>query len=212
MTKHMPLKDPKTFENFDFSLLRGRDVQRLQGLQSLSPVYSHRNIAFIGPAGTGKTHLAQAFGYECCIHGLKTFFIKMSELRDRFTSARRTGSEARVLNGLVRPSSKPAPKNNGTKSFEIAIIPNIIGQQSIIEKEIKLLADFSYVSKSEFALRYDILVLIIVKDAVTKTNATLTNFSEDSYNPEDIFEESNIPNMGSHVLAPPSAVVKFFTA
>ena len=100
----LPLKDPKTFENFDFTLLRGRDVQRLQGLQSLSPVYSHRNIAFIGPAETGKTHLAQAFGYECCIHGLKTFFIKMSELRDRFTSARRTGSEARVLNGLVRPS------------------------------------------------------------------------------------------------------------
>ena len=33
-----------------------------------------------------------------------SYFIKMSELRDRFTAARRAGKEASVLNGLVRPS------------------------------------------------------------------------------------------------------------
>ena len=70
----------------------------------LDLVYAHRNLAFIGPPGTGKTHLAQAFGYECCQQGLKTYFIKMSELRDRFTAARRNGKEASCLNGLVRPA------------------------------------------------------------------------------------------------------------
>ena len=100
----LPLKDPKTFENFDFTAIRGRDVDRLKSLPSLSAIYAHRNLAFIGPAGTGKTHLAQAFGYECCQRGIKTYFIKMSELRDKFTAARRAGREASVLNGLVRPS------------------------------------------------------------------------------------------------------------
>lgn len=100
----LPLKDPKTFENFDFSVIKGRDVERLKSLPSLSAIYAHRNLAFIGPAGTGKTHLAQAFGFECCKRGMKTYFIKMSELRDRFTAARRAGKEASVLNGLVRPS------------------------------------------------------------------------------------------------------------
>ena len=100
----LPLKDPKTFENFDFSVIKGRDIKRLQSLPSLSAIYSHRNLAFIGPPGTGKTHLAQAFGYECCQRGIKTYFIKMSELRDKFTAARRAGKEAAVLNGLVRPS------------------------------------------------------------------------------------------------------------
>ena len=100
----LPLKDPKTFENFDFSLIKGRDVERLKSLPSLSAIYAHKNLAFIGPAGTGKTHLAQAFGFECCKHGMKTYFIKMSELRDRFTAARRSGKEASILNGLVRPS------------------------------------------------------------------------------------------------------------
>lgn len=68
----LPLKDPKTFENFDFSVIKGRDTNRLKNLPSLSAIYAHKNLAFIGPAGTGKTHLAQAFGYECCQRGIKT--------------------------------------------------------------------------------------------------------------------------------------------
>lgn len=100
----LPTKEPRTFESFDFSLLKGKDVDRLKALPSLAAIYSHRNLAFIGPAGTGKTHLAQAFGYACCQHGMKTYFIKASELRDRFTAARRAGKTDSCLSGLVRPS------------------------------------------------------------------------------------------------------------
>lgn len=67
----LPTKAPRIFENFDFSLLKGRDVECLKALPSLSVIYSHRNLAFIGPAGTGKIHLAQAFGYACCQRGMK---------------------------------------------------------------------------------------------------------------------------------------------
>jgi len=35
---------------------------------------------------------------------MKTYFIKASELRDRFTAARRAGKTDSCLNGLVRPS------------------------------------------------------------------------------------------------------------
>lgn len=103
----LPQKVPKTFENFDFSALRGKghiDLDKLENIRTLAPVYAHRNLAFIGPAGTGKTHLAQAFGYECCKHGLKTYFIKASELRDKFTTARRAEKTASMLTSLVRPS------------------------------------------------------------------------------------------------------------
>ncbi len=103
----LPQKVPKTFENFDFSVLRGKsltDLEKLQSIRTLAPVYAHRNLAFIGPAGTGKTHLAQAFGYECCKRGLKTYFIKASELRDKFTGARRAEKTASMLTSLVRPS------------------------------------------------------------------------------------------------------------
>ena len=72
----LPLKDPKTFENFDFSMIKDRDVKRLQSLPSLSAIYARRNMAFIDPPSTGKTHLAHAFGYECCQRGINTYFIK----------------------------------------------------------------------------------------------------------------------------------------
>ena len=103
-TSRLPQKSAKTFDNFDFNVLRGKDLEPLRNLRSLAAIYAHRNIAFIGPAGTGKTHLAQAFGYECCQQGLKTYFIKASELRDKFTAARRAGKEASTLTSLVRPS------------------------------------------------------------------------------------------------------------
>lgn len=103
-TSRLPLKVPKTFESFDFSVIRGRHADRLRALPSLAAIHAHKNLAFIGPPGTGKTHLAQAYGYECCQNMMKTYFIKMTELRDKFTSARRNGKEASCLNGLVRPA------------------------------------------------------------------------------------------------------------
>ena len=100
----LPMKAPKTFENFDFSLLKGKDVEKVKMLSSLLPLYNHQNLAFIGPSGTGKTHLAQAFGYACCNNSLKTYFIKASELRDRFAEARKLDRTASCISGLVRPS------------------------------------------------------------------------------------------------------------
>lgn len=103
-TSRLPQKNAKTFDNFDFSVLKGKDLDRLVNLRSLAATYAHRNLAFIGPAGTGKTHLAQTFGYERCRQGLKTYFIKASELRDKLTTARKTERVASTLTSLVRPS------------------------------------------------------------------------------------------------------------
>lgn len=100
----LPLRHPKTYNEFDFSAIHGKDAERLRNLQTLSPLYAHKNIILVGPAGTGKTHLAQAFGYECCQHGFKTYFIKMTELRDRMMTARSTGKTTRLINSLVRAS------------------------------------------------------------------------------------------------------------
>ena len=103
-TSRLPQKQVKTFDNFTFDVLKGKEIDKLKNLQTLAPIYAHKNLAFIGPPGTGKTHLAQAFGYEYCRHRMKTYFIKAAELRDKFTVARRTGREGALLTSLVRPS------------------------------------------------------------------------------------------------------------
>ena len=100
----LPRNNPKTFDNFRFDELKGKDAQVVRGLSSLAPIYARKNLAFIGPPGTGKTHLAMAFGYECCRRKIKAYFIKMSELKDRFSRAIQARSTAVLLDSLVKPS------------------------------------------------------------------------------------------------------------
>ena len=103
-TSRLPLKEPKSFENFDFGLIHGKEVEKLQTLPTLSPIFAHRNLAFIGPQGVGKTHLAMAFGRKCCEQGMKTYFLKASELNQKLTDARRYGREGAAVTSLLKPS------------------------------------------------------------------------------------------------------------
>ncbi|MEE1273233.1 MAG: ATP-binding protein [Olegusella sp.] len=100
----LPQRAPKTFDNFDFGRIRGRDADALRDLRTLSNLHSSRNIAFVGPGGIGKTHLAQAYGRACCLAGYKTYYLKASELRDRLQRAVETGTEAKAVAFLVKPS------------------------------------------------------------------------------------------------------------
>lgn len=100
----LPLKEPKTFDGFDFNQLQGKHVDALLNLPTLSALYAHKNIAFIGPQGVGKTHLAMAYGRSCCMKGMKTYFLKATELNQRFTDARKYGRESSTIAGLVKPS------------------------------------------------------------------------------------------------------------
>ena len=103
-TSRLPRKSPRTFENFDFSQLHGKDVEVLKNLKTLAPLYSHTNLAFIGPPGIGKTHLSQAYGTECCYRGFKSYFLTFTELNQKLTEARRAGRVGSATNGMVKPA------------------------------------------------------------------------------------------------------------
>ena len=53
----------KTLDDYDFSFATRAPRQRLLELSSLAFVHRKQNIIFLGPSGTGKTHLAIALGY-----------------------------------------------------------------------------------------------------------------------------------------------------
>ena len=99
----IPQKSPKTFEGFDFSRLQGKGGEALALLPRLTNLYARKNLAFIGPEGVGKTHLAQAYGREVCMQGMRSYYIKASELRDKLDKAVKAGTGSSVVNLLVNP-------------------------------------------------------------------------------------------------------------
>ncbi len=100
----IPCREPKTFDNFDFKRISGKNVDSLKTLPSLSTLHAHRNLAFIGPQGVGKTHLAMAYGRICFENEYKSYFLKATELNQKFTEARRQGKEKQTINSLVNPT------------------------------------------------------------------------------------------------------------
>lgn len=98
----LPQKNPKLFSSFDTSRLPDDSRKAVRNLETLSFIPACRNIIMVGPTGTGKTHLAEAIGNECCRRRMRTYFIKMQELKDRFRSSIISGSAGRLLSGFLK--------------------------------------------------------------------------------------------------------------
>jgi DNA replication protein DnaC len=70
----------KMLDEFDFSARPS--VNKPQVLELVKGEYLDRreNILLVGPSGTGKTHLATAFGMAACSQGRKVRFFRVTEL------------------------------------------------------------------------------------------------------------------------------------
>lgn len=70
----------KTFKSFDTDFQKGVTAWQLRQLAALNWIDSIFNVIFIGPPGTGKTHLALAIGNTAPESGYKVFFASMDTL------------------------------------------------------------------------------------------------------------------------------------
>jgi DNA replication protein DnaC len=64
----------KTLESFDFSFQPSLDRKKLQELATCRFIEHGDNVVFLGPPGTGKTHLAIALGLKAVQQGYRTVF------------------------------------------------------------------------------------------------------------------------------------------
>ena len=70
----------KMLADFDFDFQPKLNKKLIMDLASLSFIYRHESILFIGDNGTGKSHLAQSIALNACRAGYKTYYTTSSEL------------------------------------------------------------------------------------------------------------------------------------
>src|SRR5581483_3709044 len=81
----------KTLDGFDFSFQPTLSERRLRELADLSLVRTCTNISFLGPPGTGKTHLSLALANRALTAGHSVLFTTLAELAQQLQSASHPG-------------------------------------------------------------------------------------------------------------------------
>ena len=81
----------KTLAGFDFSFQPSLDRDRILTLAQLGFVARHEVVHFLGPPGTGKSHLATALGVEAVMAGRSVYFCTLADLLGQLARAEREG-------------------------------------------------------------------------------------------------------------------------
>lgn len=92
----------KTIEDFDFDHQRSLKRDVIAHLGTLDFVAARDNVVFLGPPGTGKTHLATALGIRACQAGHRVAFATAAEWVSRLGEAHSAGRLQAELTRLGR--------------------------------------------------------------------------------------------------------------
>lgn len=94
----------KTLDGFDFSFQPSLSERRLRELADLSFVQTCTNVIFLGPPGTGKTHLSLALADRALAAGHSVLFTTLAELAQALESASHPGLQRQRLRRYIVPS------------------------------------------------------------------------------------------------------------
>ena len=96
------LTPPKTIESFDFSFQPSLDRGRILALAELDFVARAEVVHFLGPPGTGKSHLAAALGVAAVKAGRSVYRCTLAELVEALGRAEREGRLLEKIRYLSR--------------------------------------------------------------------------------------------------------------
>lgn len=92
-----------TLEVFDFSFNVSVNRQQIFDLATCQFVERAEGVWFLGPAGVGKSHLAQALGHQAVRKGYNVLFVKTSAMLNHLNGGRADGTYERRLQTYLRP-------------------------------------------------------------------------------------------------------------
>jgi hypothetical protein len=96
-------EEPKTLEDFDFSCLPGLHPAAVRDLATGLFIEKREHVLLYGPAGVGKTHLAQALGHHACRMGKSVSFLKAAKFFRTLHAARADNSWEAEIRRFLAP-------------------------------------------------------------------------------------------------------------
>lgn len=91
------LNSTKTLEQYDFAFQPEVDKKHILDLMAGRYIEQFQNLILLGKPGTGKTHLANAFGLKALQQGHSVLFSHVHTLLDRLQQGRIEGSHPRIM-------------------------------------------------------------------------------------------------------------------
>jgi DNA replication protein DnaC len=98
------LPQRKTLEEYDFNFPKRIPKQKILRLFDCQFIEQHVCGVFMGPTGTGKTHLLTALAYTACEKGVSVRFTRVVDMINVLTTAQINGTLEKALKAYVNPS------------------------------------------------------------------------------------------------------------
>jgi DNA replication protein DnaC len=93
----------KSLDEFDFRFNPNLPKARIFDLATCQFLDTHTNVLMVGPAGVGKSHLAQAIGHRACLAGHATLYVTAHQMFTALRAARGDGTYDRRLSRFSSP-------------------------------------------------------------------------------------------------------------
>ncbi len=95
-------KEQKTIETFDFSFKSSINAAYIRELATCRFIERGEGIFFLGPTGTGKTHLAKAMGHQACRKYFTVAYFKFHDFFSELNNADLKNTLHKLIKKLIK--------------------------------------------------------------------------------------------------------------